>query len=204
MQTDCRKIKQKINWSGVTRMRAFATPNWSALMFFLIYWACIDESAARAQTHTSHGKRQREGRRSRQSRHRGKEADGVSRARSQATKMHLQDAVKAERPKHRRRDGGGLLISFLEVILWRALNIWGVTSACGPINNGWPTGLQQMGPNARAPAPPSRSPRWGHCPGQAATQGEVKFPKIAKRAQGRRGTQAFLFYWQMAPHIWNK
>lgn len=61
MQTDCRKIKQKINWPRVTRMRAFAVPGWSALMFSLIYWACIAEPAAWAQTHASHNEKQRDG-----------------------------------------------------------------------------------------------------------------------------------------------
>lgn len=67
MQTDCRKIKQKINWPQVTRMRVFAVPSWSALVFSLIYWACIAEPAAWAQTHASHNQKQREGRTERES-----------------------------------------------------------------------------------------------------------------------------------------
>ncbi|KAI4812836.1 hypothetical protein KUCAC02_024203 [Chaenocephalus aceratus] len=45
------------------------------------------------------------------------------------------------------------------------------------------------GPDSLSPgSATSRNPWWGRCPVQAASQGEVKLPKIAKQAQGRRGT----------------
>ena len=157
MQTDCRKIKQKINWPWVTKMRVFAVPSWSALMFSLIYWACIAEPAAWAQTRGSHDEKQRERERRRQRRSemdrgRGEGSSGRARVRG-ATATGRRREKRRGRKAGRRTEKFSSFI-FFEAILWPGLNIWGVTSARGPINNGWPSSLQQMGPTASAPAPP--------------------------------------------------
>lgn len=155
-------------------MRVFAVPSWSAFVFSLIYWACIAEPAAWVQTHASHNQKQREGGKRERRRRRWEKGCETCMERSRCLwkgKKSEEGAEKEKRQKSRQKDRELLFIylflhspppfffskkrqSSPEALLRPGLHIWGVTNARGPINNGWPSSLQQMGPTASAPAPP--------------------------------------------------
>lgn len=133
-------------------MRVSAVPGWLTLVFSLIYWARITEPVAWAQTSASCRQRKRL---------EGKKIQG--REAYWETRPEIGRNRKVYGVEKRPKDREALLIyPFFQkdeavqskAILWPELHIWGVTNALGPINNGSPSSLQQMGPTASAPAPP--------------------------------------------------
>lgn len=165
MQTDCRKIKQKINWpqvtgdAGVCRAQLIGVRVLSNLLSMHRWARGLSADTRKPQSETKRGREKREKKKEMRERLsvKGQKVRGRCRKRKETEKQ-------AEGP----RTSLYLFIFTLpptfffskkrqsspEALLRPGLHIWGVTNARGPINNGWPSSLQQMGPTASAPAPP--------------------------------------------------
>lgn len=173
MQTDCRKIKQKINWpqvtgdAGVCRAQLIGVRVLSNLLSMHRWARGLSADTRKPQSETKRGREKRE---------KKKEMRGCEMCMEKSRclwkgKKSEEGAEKEKRQKSRQKDRELLFIylflhspppfffskkrqSSPEALLRPGLHIWGVTNARGPINNGWPSSLQQMGPTASAPAPP--------------------------------------------------